>query len=189
MTSILSEARFYFAQCVFNTSCHYAAVERIDSKRSCRQKIAIAISAVSVILLACTTIAWECECATLLKILSLIGTLATAASLIFELFNREDLTEFMLYHKQAAEDYKALRERLMDLIRQIKENKKQEAIELELHKILNAYSLIGKYSLPTSQDDYKSAQIKLGLDGNGEGFTWSNDEIDSFLPKEIREAK
>lgn len=37
MKHLLSETRFYFAQCVFNTSCHYSAVERIEKQRASRQ--------------------------------------------------------------------------------------------------------------------------------------------------------
>ena len=34
MNYILGEARFYFAQCVFNNSYHYAAYDRYEKKRN-----------------------------------------------------------------------------------------------------------------------------------------------------------
>ena len=39
--------------------------------------------------------------------------------MIFEIYNREDLTEFMCYHKVTAENYKGLRDNFMNLIRLI----------------------------------------------------------------------
>lgn len=186
MRNILSETRFYFAQCVFNTSCHYSAVERIERERAIRQYWAIGISALSVLVLTGTCWAWEQNYLTALRVLSIIGTTATAASMIFEMFTRSDLTEFICSHKQTAEEYKFLRERFMDLIRHIIDGKTYNNIELQLQQLLNEYSLIGKHSFDTNGDDYNRAQQKLGLKGNGESFTWSNEEIDRFLPEELR---
>ena len=41
--------------------------------------------------------------------------------------------------------------------------------------------------MTTNEDDYKSAQKSLGLNGEGETFTWSKEEINEFLPIELRE--
>ena len=49
--------------------------------------------------------------------------------------------------------------------------------------------MIGKFSPATTGDDYSSAQKKLGLKNQGEAFTWSNEEIDRFLPEELRLSK
>lgn len=186
MRNILSETRFYFAQCVFNTSCHYSAVERIEKQRGHRQYWAIGISGLSVISLCATCVAWELNWALVLRVLSVVGVMSTAASMIFEMFTRSDLTEFICSHKQTAEEYKSLRDRFMDLIRQIMDGKAESIIEPQLQQLLNEYSLIGKHSFDTTGDDYSSSQQKLGLQGNGESFTWSNEEIDKFLPEELR---
>lgn len=186
MKNILSEARFYFAQCVFNTYCHYSAVERIEQQRKNRQNWAIGISATSVVLLVITCLAWEQNWVWLLRVISILSAISTAVSLVFEMYTRSDLTEFICSHKQTAEEYKSLRERLLDLIRQIIDNKSVNIIESQLQQIINEYSLIGKHSFDTSGEDYSNAQQKLGLHGNGESFTWSNEEIDRFLPEELR---
>ena len=107
--------------------------------------------------------------------------------MIFELYNKEDLTEIMCYHKQAAEDYKQLRASFMDIIRQIKSNIDDGIVESRLQLCLHDYGILGKYSLPTNGDDYVNAQKSLGLSGQGESFTWSSEEIDKFLPVELRE--
>lgn len=186
MRNILSEIRFYFAQCVFNTSCHYSAVERIEKQRDYRQHWAIGISALSVLILVGTCLAWEQKWMPALRILSIVSAMSTAVSMIFEMFTRSDLTEFICSHKQTAEEYKSLRDRFMDLIRQIMDKKAESVIEPQLQQLLNEYALIGKHSFDTTIDDYNRAQQKLGLQGNGESFTWSNEEIDKFLPEELR---
>ena len=183
---ILAETRFYFAQCVFNTSCHYAAVERHQEQRSKRQTIALVLSSVSVGLLVLNILGWEWECQWLLRLLSFIGLLSTAASLIFEIYNREDLTEFMCSHKVTAENYKGLRDDFMNLIRLIMAKTDESKTEQLLDKYLEEYKMIGKFSPATTGYDYDSAQKKLGLKNEGESFTWSNEEIDRFLPQELR---
>lgn len=187
MNYILGEARFYFAQCVFNNSYHYAAYDRYEKKRNKRHNIALMISAISILSLCLTVLCWETKCQVFLRILSLLGVFLTAVSLIFELYNKEDLTEIMCYHKQAAEDYKQLRDSFMDIIRQIKSSVAISIVEPRLHQCLHDYSILGKYSLPTNEHDYLDAQKSLGLSGQGESFTWSSEEIDSFLPIELRE--
>ena len=93
----------------------------------------------------------------------------------------------MCYHKQAAEDYKQLRDSFMDIIRQVKSGTEISIVESRLHKCLHDYSILGKYSLPTNKQDYVNTQQSLGLNGQGESFTWSSEEIDRFLPIELRE--
>lgn len=188
MKNFLGETRFYFAQCVFNNSCHYAAYDRYEKERRIKHNIALGISAISIIILCLTLFAWETESKKLLSTLSLLGIFATAVSMIFELYNKEDLTEFMCYHKQTAEDYKQLRDIFMDIIRQIKSGVDISLVEPKLQQCLHDYSIIGKYSLSTNNKDYKAAQKKLGLNGQGETFTWSSEEIDRFLPIELREC-
>lgn len=187
MDKLLGEARFYFAQSVFNTKCHYRAYNRYKEKRDLMHNIALRISSISIIILCLTLLGWETNCQLLLRTLSILGIILTASSMIFELYNKEDLTEFMCYHKQTAEDYKQLRDLFMDIIRQIKSGGDIDNVEPLLQQCLHDYSMIGKYSIPTTEKDYNSAQKDLGLNGDGENFTWSSSEIDRFLPIELRE--
>ena len=187
MDYMLGEARFYFAQCVFNASCHYAAYSRYEKERDKRHTMALMISGISILFLCLTILCWETGCQVILRMLSLLGTLLTAASMIFELYNKEDLTEIMCYHKQTAEDYKQLRDSFMDIIRQIKSGNDIHKADLLLQQYLHDYSMLGKYSMTTNENDYKATQKSLGLKGEGECFTWSSKEIDRFLPIELRE--
>ena len=47
MDYMLGEARFYFAQCVFNASCHYAAYSRYEKERDKRHTMALMISGIN----------------------------------------------------------------------------------------------------------------------------------------------
>lgn len=95
----------------------------------------------------------------------------------------------MCYHKVTAENYKGLRDNFMNLIRLIMTKADTCKIEPVLEKYLEEYKMIGKFSPATTGDDYSSAQKKLGLKNQGEAFTWSNEEIDRFLPEELRLCK
>lgn len=186
MNVLLSEVRFFFAQCVFMTSCHYSALERYEKEISKRQTIAMVISALTIIILVGSLTCWECNQQGLLKLLSLIGSVLTAGSLIFEIYNRENLSEIAFKHKQSAEDYKALRDQLMDIIRQIKSNGDYNALSQQFQNMQHDYSVLGAYSIQTNGEDYCCAQKKLGLSGNGEAYTWTDEEIDKFLPDGLK---
>ena len=73
------------------------------------------------------------------------------------------------------------------IIRHIKSGKDISTLGPILQQYLHDYSTLGKYSMTTNEDDYKSAQKSLGLNGEGETFTWSKEEINKFLPIELRE--
>ena len=48
MDYMLGEARFYFAQCVFNASCHYAVYSRYEKERDKRHTMALMIPGISI---------------------------------------------------------------------------------------------------------------------------------------------
>lgn len=50
------------------------------------------------------------------------------------------------------------------------------------------YQSISDLAPPTSQKDFDEAQVRLNRRGkvDGEQFTWSDAEIDHFLPEELR---
>ena len=117
--------------------------------------------------------------------------LITGVSLIFEMYNKDDKSHEIFQHKVYAEKYKTLRDEYMSLIEEIMSNSTTET-ELRIKKdnLQKRYSAIGENSPETTNDDYKQAQIGLGLNGNsGEEFTWADKEIDIFLPEQLRLKK
>jgi hypothetical protein len=51
------------------------------------------------------------------------------------------------------------------------------------------YQSISDLSPSTGEDEYVKAQKLLGLNGSGEQFTWTDKEIDRFLPEELHLVK
>lgn len=188
---LLANTRHYFAQSVFNTSCHYNANTRLLKKKKQLSNIVVSFSAITLIVLILQVVGLESKNQSLLNILAYIGMLITGVSLIFEMYNKDDKSHEIFQHKVYAEKYKTLRDEYMSLIEEIMSNSTTET-ELRIKKdnLQKRYSAIGENSPETTNDDYKQAQIGLGLNGNsGEEFTWADKEIDIFLPEQLRLKK
>jgi len=187
-SQLLANTRHYFAQTVFNTHCHYKAYDRLQKKKNCVSNFVAVISAVTLFLLILQIIGLEQKWQFLLNILSFVGLLLTGASLIFELFNKDDYIQEMYYHRTYAEKYKSLRDEYMSLIEEIMSNAfSKEYLRSKKNTLQIRYSNIGETAPTTTYEDYKQAQIGLGLAGRtDEEFTWSDEEIDKFLPKQLK---
>ncbi|EKT4499999.1 SLATT domain-containing protein [Flavobacterium psychrophilum] len=188
---LLANVRFYFAQSVFNSNCHFKAYNRINDKIKITSKIVASFSAITLILLILQIIGLEQKCQSLLNVLAYIGMLLTGVTLVFEMFNKEDMSFQMFQHKVFAEKYKSLRDEYMSLIEDIMSNPSYEKKQRKRHrKLQKKYSQIGENSPETTNEDYKLSQKSLGLAGNSdEEFTWSDKEIDLFLPEKLRLKK
>lgn len=188
---LLANVRFYFAQSVFNTTCHRKAYNRLEKRKKTISNIVTSFSAVTIVLLIFQIVALETDIKPLINVVAYIGLALTGASLVFELINKEDLSILMHQHKAISEKYKALRDKYMSLIEEIMSNTTDDAfLKIKRDKLLKKYSAIGEYSPATVYEDYQKSQKSLGLKSNSdEEFTWSNEEIDKFLPKELRLVK
>jgi hypothetical protein len=188
---LLANVRFYFAQSVFMNNCHYKAYSRLEKRKKLISNIVIGFSATTILLLILQVVGLENDYKKLINILAFVGLVLTGATLVFELINKEDLSILMYQQKNTAEKYKTLRDKYMSLIEEIMSNTTNESkLKIKRDKLLKKYSAIGEYSPATDYKDYQEAQKNLGLKGNSdEEFTWSNKEIDKFLPKELRLEK
>jgi len=188
---LLAIIRFYFAQSVFNSNCHFKAYNRINGKIKITSKIVASFSAITLILLILQIVGLEQKCQSLLNILAYIGMLLTGITLVFEIFNKEDMSFQMFQHKVFAEKYKSLRDEYMSLIEDVMSNTTSEKKQRKRHlKLQKKYSQIGENAPETNTEDYESSQKSLGLVGNSdEEFTWSDKEIDLFLPEKLRLKK
>jgi hypothetical protein len=185
---LLANVRFYFAQSVFNNNCHYKAYKRLTKRRNILSGFLKGISALTLIFLILQIIGLENGCQNLLNILAFVGMLITGSSLVFEIFNKDDKSHEIYLQKNFAEKYKSLRDEYMSLIEEIMSKSLDEAILREKKdQLQKRYSLIGENAPDTIDEDYKQAQLGLGLKGSsGEEFTWSDLEIDKFLPEILR---
>lgn len=190
---LLSTTRHFFAQCVFMNSIHYKAYNRLQKRQNLYKNITAWISGSTLVLIILEVIAFqgfsEKEILNIiLSILSYIGLILTAVSLLLTMFHKEDISEIKINHRLAAETYKELRDSYLLLIEEIASNESDlSELRDKSSQYQIKYSSIGKYSPTTTYEDYQAAQKGLGLDGNsGEEFTWSDDEINRFLPEKFR---
>lgn len=123
-------------------------------------------------------------------IYSYIGAGLTVAEIIFLLiqlnFNFEAQS---LLHKNSALKYMALRDRYRLLIADVM-NSRSSKKELLIRRdnLQHEYQSISDLSPNTGKSEFDSAQLALNKEGivKGEQYTWSDEEIDHFLPEELR---
>ena len=180
--------RFYFAQCVFMNSIHYKAHNRLIGVQNRYRNITISISGATLIVIILQAIGFKENLTQLLSIISYCGMTLTAASLIFTMYSKEDIGEIKSQHRNIAEEYKILRDSYMILIEEaISDAYDEKTLREKGQELQKFYSVIGRYAPATTYDDYKNAQKGLGLMGEkDEEFTWSDKEIDRFLPPLLR---
>ncbi len=172
---------------------HYKAYNRLQKRQDLYKTITLWISGSTLVLIILQVIAFQVFLDkillnTVLQLLSYVGLILTATSLIFSMFHKEDISEIKINHRLAAESYKELRDLYLLLIEEITSSSDNlSELRNKSKEYQTLYSKIGKYSPTTTYDDYQEAQKGLGLKGNSnEEFTWSNEEINRFLPEELR---
>ncbi len=188
---LLATIRYYFAQSVFMNNIHYKAYYRLDKILKRAKLIVTVISSLTLALIITNLIILETPSTnnnSILKILYFIGMALTGLSLIYELFSKQDIGELKCCHRHVAEDYKILRDQFMSLIEEVMTSSDSEKqLRIKFHKLQDNYSQLGKSSPTTENADYTDAQSGLGIGSNSdEEFTWSDTEIDRFLPLLLR---
>lgn len=184
---LLASVRFYFAQSVFNSSCHFQAHGRLNKVKKMVSAFIKVIAGATLTLLILQVIGFQAKSQDLLNVLAYIGMIITGTSLVFEYFNNDRSQEIFL-HKSHAEKYKTLRDEYMGLIESIMSNAyDEEELRNRRDQMQIRYSSIGEHAPETNGDDYAKTQKALGLgNNNDEQFTWSDTEIDKFLPVHLR---
>ena len=185
---LLASVRFYFAQSVFNSRCHFIAMDRLEKKEKKLSIFIGIVSAMTIISLILQIFGLEKNYQKIINIATYLGLLTTAVSLIFEVFNKNDRIKEIFQHKIYAEKYKTLRDEYMGLIEEIMSNSTPEdQLRNKRDEFQNYYSSIGEFAPNFDTIDYEQARIGLGISKlNKEEFTWSDSEIDKFLPKQLQ---
>jgi len=188
MTSnkLLALVRFYFAQSVFNATIHYKAYDRLIKAERCKRITIVVITAFTILSLICLIIGYEEKWIVQIKLATYLGLFATAGSLLFTTFN-QDLCELKNNHKIIAENYKRLRDNFMFLILELMSNSYNlEKVKSTANELINEYDKIGMFAPTTTYKDYIAAQKSLGLSADDEQFTWTKEQINRFLPEELK---
>jgi hypothetical protein len=82
----------------------------------------------------------------------------------------------------------SLRDRYKNLISDsMNDNLNTQTLVLFRNSYQSEYHIIATMSLQTTREDFNETQRRLNTDGDdNEDFTWSDSEIDKFLPKDLR---
>ncbi len=122
--------------------------------------------------------------------LSYAGAGITIAEIIFLIIQLTfSFEQQMTMHKNSALKYMGLRDCYRSLIVDIMNDKiALETILSKRNLLQREYQVISDLSPQTGSKEYKEAQKRLNKRGvvEGEEFTWSDEEIDRFLPETLR---
>jgi len=125
--------------------------------------------------------------------LSYVGAGVTVAEIIFLIVQLSfDYEQRAVLHKNSALKYMALRDNYRALIADVmNETLDIGAIVLKRDALQYQYQVVSDLAPQTGPFEYTEAQQRLNRRGDvsGEEFTWSDEEIDWFLPEELRLSK
>jgi SMODS and SLOG-associating 2TM effector domain family 4 len=116
-----------------------------------------------------------------------IGVLVSTALLVLNAYTKDyDLGELAQKHKQAANDIWLIREKYLSLLTNLAMGDTSlEAVRAERDKLLTELHAVYAGSPSTTYTAYKKAQQALQRD---EDMTFSDQEIDAFLPNELKRS-
>ena len=90
-------------------------------------------------------------------------------------------------YKKFALKFLELRDKYKNFIVDIMNGLDEKQIIIKRDLLQEQYQIISSLSTQTNYKDYQKAQIALlGKNVSDEEFTWSDQEIDRFFPKELR---
>ena len=100
---LLSTTRHFFAQCVFMNSIHYKAYNRLSKRQELYRNITCIISGTTLLIIVAEIITLRAFSgmellSAILSILSYCGLILTATSLLFTMFQKEDISEIKINH-------------------------------------------------------------------------------------------
>lgn len=117
-----------------------------------------------------------------------IGAVISAILLALNLYTRNyDLGEIAQKHKEAANAIWFIREKYLSLLTDLRMGTKPlKELQEERDKLLGELNTVYKGSPSTNSKAYKRAQVALQ---KNEDMTFSDEEINAFLPKELKRGQ
>ncbi|MBF8275848.1 MAG: hypothetical protein HW390_921 [Candidatus Brocadiaceae bacterium] len=114
-----------------------------------------------------------------------VGVVLSTALLVLNAYTKNyDLGELAQKHKQAANDIWLIREKYLSLLTDLASKRKSlDILQEERDKLLAELHAVYAGSPSTTYQAYKKAQEALK---RNEDMTFSDEEIDAFLPKELK---
>jgi hypothetical protein len=119
---------------------------------------------------------------------ALIGVLVSTTLLVLNAYTKNyDLGEFSQKHRQAGADLWFIREKYLSLITDLRTGEKPiEKLQNDRDDLLEELHSVYSGAPSTTYQAYKKAQIALK---QLEDMTFTDEEINAFLPKELKKAK
>jgi hypothetical protein len=116
---------------------------------------------------------------------SAVGTVLSGCLLVLNAYTKDkDMGEVAQKHKQAANDIWLIREKYLSLLTDLAAGSKGlAALQEDRDKLLNELHQVYGGSPSTNYPAYRRAQMALQ---QNEELTFSDAEIDAFLPRELR---
>lgn len=183
----LSIIRQTFANAVFTHKVQEVAAE-INQKRALYIKIYNIIIVAIVLILLVIQSSSPTE-----RIFSYIGAGVTVGEIIFLIIQLSfNFEQQMILNKNSALKYMQLRDKYILLIADLANEKITNDELISRRNLLQSeYQIISDLAPQTGPEEYKEAQYRLNKKGvvSGEQFTWSDEEIDRFLPENLRLKK
>ncbi|MDH3324603.1 MAG: SLATT domain-containing protein [Candidatus Peregrinibacteria bacterium] len=174
--------RQQFAQCVFNHKIHEKACDRIENVILNIKKINIAIL-VFVIIFLVLQLKYPDD-----FLFGGISMSITVFEILFLFVQKEfSFEEKAKEHKKIALKFLELRDKYKNFIIDVMNNLKSSETMSKRDLLQEQYQIISDLSPQTKYVDYVKTQLSLlGKTNTDEEFTWSDREINRFLPKELR---
>lgn len=174
----LQVIRESFGRVVYSHKTHEKDAEIASSQVTITKWVNIVLTALTSGTLISTIVTNEIVLA---YISAALATL-TLASTIFQLsFNPEEKAE---KHRQLAKELWYVREKYVNLMADIVNGRiSDDTVAMRRNELIEELKFIYKFAPTTSPKAYKQAQQALKIN---EELTFSNDEIDQFLPTELK---
>lgn len=181
MQNNLSLIRQQFAQTVFNHKIQEKASDRNEKNNDCIKYFSIGILFVVIIFF-------------VLQLKnpsnSLYGNIwiaITIFEILFQFIQKEfSFSEKAKQHKLVALQYLSLRWKYLNLVSDCFNWADEQKIMLNRDLLLEQYNIISNIAPQTTYVDYEKTQLALLWTSNSdEEFTWSDKEINRFLPKNL----
>ena len=178
----LSIIRQQFAQCVFTHKVLEKATDRIE-KVNTKIKWANVIILAFVLTFLILPIKFS-EYA----FLNYVAIAITVIEILFVYLQKEfSFEDKAKEYKKFALRFLELRDKYKNFIVDIMNGLEEIEITTKRDLLQEQYQIVSSLSPQTNYDDYKKAQLALlGKNVTDEEFTWSEEEIDRFLPKNLR---
>lgn len=180
----LSIIRQTFANTVFTHKVQEVAAENKEKKGNCIKIFNIILTSLVLIFLVLQLIFSD------KFFLTYISAGITIGEIIFLIVQLSfDFDKQMIFHKNSALKYMQLRDKYRSLIVDIMNDTISEQSLISKRDLLQSeYQVISDLSPQTGGNEYEEAQKRLNMRGvvKSEQFTWSDEEVDRFLPEELR---